>query len=38
MGPFFNGYFFAGGFFQSIIVATEQLLVKIRSLAERGRF
>jgi hypothetical protein len=38
MGPFFNGYFFAGGFFQSIIEAAEQLYVKLRSLTERGRF
>jgi hypothetical protein len=38
MGPFFNGYFFAGGFFEGIIVAAEQLYVKLRSLTERGRF
>jgi hypothetical protein len=38
MGPFFNGYFFAGGFFEGIIVATEQLLIKIRTFTERGRF
>jgi hypothetical protein len=38
MGPFFNGKFFAGGFFQRIIEATEQLWIKLRSLAERGRF
>ena len=37
MGPFFNGKFFAGGFFQSIIEATEQLWIKIRSFTERGR-
>jgi hypothetical protein len=38
MGNFFNGNFFAGGFFGSIIQAAEQLYVKLRSLAERGRF
>jgi hypothetical protein len=38
MGPFFSGKFFAGGFFQSIIEAADQLYVKLRSLAERGRF
>lgn len=37
MGPFFNGKFFAGGFFQSIIETTEQLWIKIRSFTERGR-
>jgi hypothetical protein len=37
MGPFFNGNFFAGGFFEGIIVATGQLLVKIRTFTARGR-
>lgn len=38
MGPFFNGNFFSGGFFAGIIVATQQLLIKLRSFTERGRF
>lgn len=38
MGPFFNGNFFSGGFFTGIIVATQQLLIKLRSFTERGRF
>jgi len=38
MNDFFNGKFFAGGFFTSIIEAAEQLYVKLRSLTERGRF
>lgn len=38
MGPFFNGNFFAGGFFQSIIDATAQLWIKIRTFTGRGRF
>lgn len=38
MGPFFNGNFFSGNFFASIIVATQQLLIKLRSFTERGRF
>lgn len=38
MGPFFNGNFFSGGFFASIIVEMKQLLIKLRSFTERGRF
>lgn len=38
MGPFFNGNFFSGSFFTGIIVATQQLLIKLRSFTERGRF
>jgi hypothetical protein len=38
MGNFFGGYFFAGGFFGSIIQGTQQLLIKIRTFTERGRF
>lgn len=38
MGPFFNGNFFSGGFFTGIIVATQQLLIKLRSFTEKGRF
>jgi hypothetical protein len=38
MDNFFNGKFFAGGFFGSIIEAAEQLYVKLRSFTERGRF
>lgn len=37
MGPFFNGYFFAGGFFAVIIDVTAQLWIKIRTFTERGR-
>lgn len=38
MNDFFNGKFFAGGFFSGIIVEVKQLWVKIRSFTERGRF
>ena len=38
MGNFFGGYFFAGGFFGSIIQVTEQLWIKIRTFTEKGRF
>ena len=38
MGNFFNGFFFAGGFFGSIITAATQLYVKLRSFTERGRY
>jgi hypothetical protein len=38
MGNFFNGKFFAGGFFGAIIEAAEQLYVKLRSFTERGRY
>jgi hypothetical protein len=38
MGPFFNGSFFTGGFFEGIIIATEQLLIKLRTFTEKGRF
>lgn len=38
MGPFFNGNFFSGGFFSGIIVETKQLLIKLRSFTEKGRF
>jgi hypothetical protein len=38
MGPFFNGNFFSGGFFAGIIVEVKQLLIKLRSFTERGRF
>lgn len=38
MGNFFNGFFFAGGFFGSIIQTTQQLLIKIRTFTARGRF
>lgn len=37
MGNFFNGKFFASGFFGSIIVVIEQLVVKIRTFTDRGR-
>ena len=37
-GPFFNGQFFAGGFFSAIIQGAEQLLIKLRSFTERRRF
>ena len=35
---FFGGKFFAGGFFGSIIEEAKQLLVKIRTFTDRGRF
>jgi len=38
MGNFFNGNFFSGGFFGSIIVVAKQLLIKLRSFTEKGRF
>ena len=38
MGPFFSGSFFTGGFFEGIIIATEQLLIKLRTFTEKGRF
>jgi hypothetical protein len=38
MGPFFNGQFFAGGFFESVAQYAEQLLIKLRSFTERRRF
>ena len=38
MGPFFNGNFFSGGFFAGIIVEVKQLLIKLRSFTEKGRF
>ena len=37
MGNFFSGYFFSGGFFGSIIEASIQVLIKIRSFTERRR-
>ena len=38
MGPFFNGNFFSGGFFAGIIVEVKQLIIKLRSFTEKGRF
>jgi hypothetical protein len=38
MNDFFNGKFFAGGFFSSIITTATQLYVKLRSFTERGRY
>ena len=38
MDNFFGGKFFSGGFFGSIIVEIKQLLIKLRSFTERGRF
>lgn len=38
MGNFFNGKFFAGGFFGSIIEGAQQLWIKIRTFTDRGRF
>jgi hypothetical protein len=36
---FFGGPFFDGGFFESsVVVGAEQLLIKLRSFTERGRF
>jgi hypothetical protein len=36
---FFGGPFFSGGFFESaVVVGAEQLLIKLRSFTERGRF
>ena len=37
MGNFFGGTFFAGGFFESIIVAVQQLFVEIRSFTQSRR-
>lgn len=38
MGSFFNGNFFSGGFFAGIIVEVKQLIIKLRSFTEKGRF
>ena len=35
--PFFGGAFFAGGFFQNLIIAGQQLLIEIRSFTQRRR-
>lgn len=37
MNSFFNGAFFAGSFFQSIITTTQQLWVEIRSFTQSRR-
>jgi len=38
MNSFFGGAFFAGDFFQSVVIGAEQLLIKLRSFTERRRF
>jgi hypothetical protein len=35
---YFTGPFFSGGFFNSVVVGADQLLIKLRSFTERGRF
>jgi hypothetical protein len=37
MNSFFGGAFFAGGFFQSVITAGQQLLIEIRSFTQSRR-
>ena len=37
MGNFFGGTFFAGGFFGALIVAGQQLLVRLRTFTDRRR-
>jgi len=37
MGNFFNGAFFSGGFFGTIVAAVQQVLIEIRSFTERRR-
>jgi hypothetical protein len=37
-GTFFGGQFFSGGFFDSVATGASQLLIKLRSFTERGRF
>jgi hypothetical protein len=37
MNSFFGGAFFAGGFFKSVIIAGQQLLIEIRSFTQSRR-
>jgi len=37
MNNFFNGAFFSGGFFDTIVAAVQQVLIEIRSFTQSRR-